>query len=102
MENEQEPERIGNGASCSGYAEAKTASELNAIFAGNTAGNLAAIESAIGDISLVSRDAWIRISGKNPESYQKAKSLLDHIFKIYGDCGVVRQADIDAAIKTPS
>ena len=100
MDNEQEPERIGNGAICSGYAEAKTASELNAIFAGNTAGNLAAIESAIGDISLVSRDAWIRISGKNPESYQKAKSLPDHIFKIYGDCGVVRQADIDAAIKT--
>ena len=99
MENEQEPGRIGNEAVCSGYAEARTASELNAVFAGNTAGNLAAIETAIGEVSLLSRDAWIKISGKTPEAYQKAKSLLDHLFKIYGDCGVVRQADIDAAIK---
>ena len=82
MENEQGPERIGSEANCSGYAEARSASELNAVFAGNTAGNLAAIESAIGDISLVSRDAWIRITGKNPEAYQKAKSLNRTMFDL--------------------
>ena len=98
MENGQ-PVRTENEAICSGYAEAKTASELNAVFAGNAAGNLSAIESALGDVSLVSRDSWIRISGKTPEAYDRVKSLLDHLFKIYGDCGVVRQTDIDSAIK---
>ena len=37
MENEQEPVRIGNEAICSGYAEARTASELNAVFASYSA-----------------------------------------------------------------
>ena len=48
MENGQEPERTGNGEVCSGYAEARTAPELNSVFAGNIAGNLAAIEAANG------------------------------------------------------
>lgn len=100
MENEQEPGRIGSEATCSGYAEARTASELNAMFAGNPAKNLAAIESALGDVSLISRDAWIKITGKTPQAYQRVKHLLDHIFKIHGDCGTVTQADIDTAIKT--
>ena len=102
MEKEQEPERIESGAVCSGYAEARTASELNAVFAGNIAGNLTVIENTLGDISLLSRDAWIKITGKTPQAYQKAKNLLDHLFKIYGDCGTVRQSDIDAALKTCS
>ena len=100
MENEQEPGRIGSEAICSGYAEARTASELNAMFAGNPAKNLATIESALGDVSLISRDAWIKITGKTPQAYQRVKHLLDHIFKIHGDCGTVTQADIDTAIKT--
>ena len=100
MEKEQDPVRIGGEAVCSGYAEAKTASELNIIFAGNIAGNLAAIETALGDVTLISRDSWIRITGKTPEAYRRVKSLLDHLFKIYGDCGIVRQTDIDSAIKT--
>lgn len=102
MENEQEPVRIEGEAVCNGYTEARTASELNTVFAGNTASNLAAIESAVGEVTLFSRDSWVKINGKTPESYQKAKSLIDHLFRIYNDCGTVKQSDIDAAIKTCS
>ena len=102
MEKGRESGQTEKDGRCSGYAEARTASELNSVFAGKIAENLAAVEASVGDVSLVSRDAWIRIAGKTPESYRKAKSVVDHLFRLYADCGEVRQSDIDAALKTCS
>ncbi len=101
MNTEEDSQDPLSSRSATPYIESSGA-EINAVFAGNLSANLKRIEEAF-QVSIITRDSWIKVESENQESVRSAKAFLEHLFRLHSDTRApLRQMDFDFALKSYS
>lgn len=102
IDTAEDKQDLASASEVSSILESGSGTELESVFAGDTAGNLKRIEE-IFSVRLISRDSWIKIESGNAESVRAVRSLIEHLFRLYKESNVpLRQMDLDLAYQTYS
>ncbi len=92
---------LSSRSAASPYIEG-TGAEINAVFAGNLSANVKRAEETFG-VTLITRDAWIKVESDDPEAGKRAKAFLEHLFRLHADTRApLRQMDFDLALTSYS
>ncbi len=92
---------LSSRSAASPYIEG-TGAEINAVFAGHLSANVKRAEETFG-VTLITRDAWIKVESDDPEAGKRAKAFLEHLFRLHADTRApLRQMDFDLALKSYS